>query len=148
MFRAPTIMAVRRIYVITVVVLAMLGALAGTAAGRLHGRPLTTVRGVIGSEKAPLFADPAVRRVFAAHGLRLDLDPRGSRQMDTTVDLSRYDFAFPSSEPLARALQQRRHVTGGYTPFSSPLAVAPFTPSGGPLAPPGLVQRPASRHCA
>src|SRR5262245_45195795 len=131
-------------YVITVVVLAMLGALVGTVAGRLHGRPLTTVRGVIGSEKAPLFADPEVQRVFAAHGLRLDLDPRGSRQMDTTVDLSRYDFAFPSSEPLAHALQQRRHVAGGYTPFSSPLAVATFTPIVDLLATQGLVKRTAS----
>src|SRR5262249_24124317 len=64
-----------------------------------------------------------------------------SRQMDTTVDLSRYDFAFPSSEPLAHALQQRRHVRGGYTPFSSPLAGATFTPIRDLLAAQGLVKR-------
>jgi hypothetical protein len=31
--------------------------------------PLTTVHGVIGSEKQPFFRDPAVAAVFARHGL-------------------------------------------------------------------------------
>jgi hypothetical protein len=138
---ALTIGAVKRAYLIAVVVLAVLGALAGTVAGRVHGRSLTTVRGVIGSEKGAFFADPAVQRVFAAHGLRLDLDPRGSRQMATTVDLSRYDFAFPSSEPAARALRQLRRVSTVYSPFSSPLAVATFTPIVDLLAAQGLARR-------
>jgi hypothetical protein len=138
---ALTIGAVKRGYVVAVVVLALLGALGGIVAGRLHGRTLTTVRGVIGSEKGGFFADPAVQRVFAAHGLRLDLDPRGSRQMAATVDLSRYDFAFPSSEPAAQALQQRRQVSTVYSPFSSPLAVATFSPIVDLLAAQGMVRR-------
>jgi hypothetical protein len=138
---ALTIGAVKRGYLVAVVVLALLGALGGTVAGRIHGRTLTTVRGVIGSEKGAFFADPAVQRVFADHGLRLDLDPRGSRQMATTVDLSRYDFAFPSSEPAARALQRRRQVSTVYSPFSSPLAVATFSSIVDLLAGQGMVRR-------
>ena len=57
---------------------------------------LTTVRGIIGSEKQPFFADPRVRRIFANHGLDVEVDTAGSRQIATTIDLTRYDFAFPS----------------------------------------------------
>jgi hypothetical protein len=138
---ALTIGAVKRGFLVAAVVLALLGALGGIVAGRIHARALTTVRGVIGSEKGGFFADPAVQRVFADHGLRLELDPRGSRQMATTVDLSRYDFAFPSSEPAAHALQQRRHVSTVYAPFSSPLAVATFSSIVDLLAAQGMVRR-------
>jgi hypothetical protein len=146
--RGPHHRAVKRVYLAAVVVLALLGALAGTVAARAHGRPLVAVRGVIGSEKGAFFADPAVRRVFATHGLRLDLDPRGSRQMATTVDLSRYDFAFPSSEPAARAVQQRRGVSAGFHPFASPLAVATFTPIVDLLAAQGVVRRTPAGYWA
>lgn len=54
---------------------------------------LAAVTGVIGSEKAPFFADQRVRDVFLANGLDIRVDPAGSRQIATTVRLDGYDFA-------------------------------------------------------
>lgn len=91
--------------------------------------PLTTVHGVVGSEKLPFFTDPRVVAAFAHDGLRVDVDAAGSRQIATSVDLTKYDFAFPSSEQSAeRILRQRPGSTTKYTPFSSPMAIATFTP--------------------
>jgi PBP1b-binding outer membrane lipoprotein LpoB len=49
----------------------------------------TVVRGVIGSEKQDFFADPQVVRAFAQHGLDVQVDPAGSRQIATSVELRR-----------------------------------------------------------
>jgi len=89
---------------------------------------LTTVRGIIGSEKQPFFADPRVRRIFANHGLDVEVDTAGSRQIATTIDLARYDFAFPSSSPAALKIQLERKISTEYAPFYSPMAIATFTP--------------------
>ncbi|RDI48896.1 three-helix bundle dimerization domain-containing protein [Nocardia mexicana] len=89
---------------------------------------LTTVGGVVGSEKAAFFTDPRVVDAFARNGLRVQVDPAGSRQIATTVDLGNYDFAFPSSTPAAERILRQRNVTARYTPFSSPMAIATFRP--------------------
>jgi hypothetical protein len=109
---------------------------------------LRTVRGVVGSEKAPFFADPRVREAFAEHGLRLETDPRGSREMATTVPLGRYDFAFPASEHAAARVRQARPATGSYAPFASPLAVATFTPIADLLTTAGAAGRAPAGHWA
>ncbi|MFD9698831.1 hypothetical protein [Lentzea sp. NPDC059081] len=90
--------------------------------------PLQTVRGVIGSEKLAFFADQRVKDVFARHGLAVEVDPAGSRQIATAVDLDRYDFAFPSSAPAAEKIQRDRKAARTYAPFSSPMVVATFDP--------------------
>src|SRR6266540_4165319 len=84
---------------------------------------LTTVRGVIGSEKQAFFTDQRVVDAFAKHGLKVEVDTAGSRQIATTVDLGKYEFAFPSSSPAAQKIQRDRKVTTVYTPFQSPMAV-------------------------
>jgi hypothetical protein len=89
---------------------------------------LATVRGVIGSEKLAFFADQRVRDAFARHGLDVQVDPAGSRQIATTVQLDRYDFAFPSSAPAAERIQQDRRAARTYAPFSSPMVIATFDP--------------------
>ncbi|WP_278262289.1 hypothetical protein [Nocardia sp. AG03] len=89
---------------------------------------LTVVRGVVGSEKVAFFQDENVVRVLAEHGVRVEVEPAGSRQIATTVDLSRYDFAFPSSSPAAERVQRQRGITTKYTPFSSPIAIATYRP--------------------
>ncbi|GAB2722985.1 three-helix bundle dimerization domain-containing protein [Nocardia thraciensis] len=89
---------------------------------------LTTVGGIVGSEKAAFFTDPRVVDAFARDGLRVQVDPAGSRQIATTVDLGNYDFAFPSSTPAAERILRQRNVTARYTPFSSPMAIATFRP--------------------
>jgi hypothetical protein len=86
------------------------------------------VRGVIGSEKAAFFRDQRVIDAFARHGLRVEVDTAGSRQIATTVDLAKYDFVFPSSSPAAQRIQRDRKIATGYPVFSSPMAVATFEP--------------------
>lgn len=89
---------------------------------------LTVVTGVIGSEKVPFFADERVREVFRVNGLDVRVDPAGSRQIATTVRLDDYDFAFPSSAPVADKVLATRPAARTYAPFSTPMAVATFTP--------------------
>lgn len=76
-------------------------------AGNASGQPLTMVRGVIGSEKQPFFNDPEVIRAFHNQGLDVKVDTAGSRQIATSVDLSRYDFAFPAGVPAAEKIKAR-----------------------------------------
>ncbi|MBP2704066.1 hypothetical protein JOL79_09620 [Microbispora sp. RL4-1S] len=101
---------------------------------------LVTVHGVIGSEKKPFFDDPGVRAAFARHGLRVEVDTAGSREIATSVDLSRYDFAFPSSVPAAEKIKQKRGATRVYSPFYSPMAIATFAPIADVLARAGVVR--------
>ncbi|MEI8409066.1 MULTISPECIES: three-helix bundle dimerization domain-containing protein [unclassified Kribbella] len=94
---------------------------------------LTTISGVIGSEKRAFFDDPDVQAALAKHGLAVKVDTAGSRQIATSVDLKNYEFAFPSSTVAAERIQQpsgnRPGVTGKtYAVFSSPMAIATFQP--------------------
>ncbi|MCU1640282.1 MAG: hypothetical protein JWN03_557 [Nocardia sp.] len=102
--------------------------------------PLTMLRGVVGSEKVAFFEDPKVADVLAKHGLRVQVDPAGSRQIATSVDLAKYDFAFPSSAAAAERIQRERGVSGKYTPFSSPMVIATFKPIADLLTQTGIVQ--------
>jgi hypothetical protein len=90
--------------------------------------PLTVVRGVIGSEKQPFFRDPEVAAAFARHGLDVQVDVAGSREIATRVDLDRYDFGFPAGIPAAERIRRQRKVTAFYQPFYTPMAVATFKP--------------------
>ena len=63
----------------------------------------------------------------------MNVDTAGSREIATSVDLSKYDFAFPSSSPAADRIQQpsedRAGVSGKkYAVFSSPMAIATYQP--------------------
>ena len=91
------------------------------------GTRLVVVRGVIGSEKQPFFQDPAVIAEFQSRGYDVQVDTAGSRQIATTVDLSKYDFAFPAGQPAALKIQQDHHARATYVPFYSPMAIATFT---------------------
>ena len=87
-----------------VVVAIIVSAGGGGGDGKPTDQPVTVDRGVIGSEKAPFFADRRVRAEFRKHGLSVVVDTAGSRSIATTVDLSQYDFAFPSGVPAAAAI--------------------------------------------
>ena len=91
------------------------------------GANVVTVHGVIGSEKLPFFQDQDVIAEFRAHGFDVQVDTAGSRQIATTVDLSKYDFAFPAGEPAAVKIQQDHHAKATYIPFFTPMAIATFT---------------------
>lgn len=101
---------------------------------------LTLVRGVIGSEKKPFFDDRRVQAVFAKHGLRVEVDTAGSRQIATAVDLKKYGFAFPSSAPAAEKIKNDQRASRTFAPFSSPMAIATFTPIVDVLTKAGVVR--------
>ena len=111
-----------------------------TASG---GSP-TVVHGVIGSEKAPFFADADVQVAFARHGYRVQVDTAGSREMVKTTDLSKYDFAFPAGAPQGQAIKQARHARAAYVPFFTPMAIATFTPIVDLLTRAGVVSKDAN----
>jgi ABC-type molybdate transport system substrate-binding protein len=71
-----------------IVAAVLIGRGAGSGTGHVtkDAKGLTIVTGVIGSEKAPFFADPEVKKEFAAHGLNVQVTTAGSRQIATTVD--------------------------------------------------------------
>ena len=110
------------------------------------GQGLTTVRGVIGSEKQAFFTDQRVVDAFARNGLKVEVDTAGSRQIATTVDLGKYAFAFPSSSPAAQKIQRDRKVTTVYTPFQSPMAIASFEPIVALLKANGVVHKGAGDY--
>ena len=89
-------------------------------------RNVVVVHGVIGSEKQPFFQDSAVIAEFHAQGYDVQVDTAGSRQIATTVDLSKYDFAFPAGEPAGIKIAQTRHAKATYVPFFTPMAIASF----------------------
>ena len=92
------------------------------------GKNLTLVTGVIGSEKAPFFADPEVQKIFRQHGLKVEVTTAGSRQIATTVNLKNVDFVFPSSAPAAVKIEQKTGKSTVFAPFYSPMAIATFKP--------------------
>lgn len=103
-------------------------AVALSVAGKFTPQRVTTVHGVIGSEKQPFFNDPEVQAVFQRNGLDVQVDTAGSRQIATTVDLSRYDFAFPAGVPAAQKITTDKKAAATYVPFFTPMAIATFKP--------------------
>lgn len=102
---------------------------------------LALVRGVVGSEKMSFFQDPKVAEVLARNGVKVEVDAAGSREIATSVDLGKYEFAFPSSEQAAERIQRQRNVSAKYIPFSSPMAIATFKPIADLLAKSGVVHQ-------
>ncbi|WP_227999820.1 three-helix bundle dimerization domain-containing protein [Nocardia australiensis] len=100
---------------------------------------LTTLHGVVGSEKMAFFNDPEVIDTLAHNGVKVEVDPAGSRQIATSIDLGTYDFAFPSSGPAAERIQRARNISAKYTPFSSPMAIATFQPIADLLTTAGII---------
>ncbi|MFZ4718725.1 MAG: hypothetical protein ACOYMR_04835, partial [Ilumatobacteraceae bacterium] len=101
---------------------------------------ITVVRGVIGSEKKPFFDDPRVQAAFRTAGYEVQVDTAGSRQIATTVDLSKYDFAFPAGTPQAQKIKVDNKAATVYVPFSTPMAIASFEPIAKILATAGVAK--------
>lgn len=120
--------AVLAVGVVLAVVLGSRGTQGSSVAGSGSEGSLQVARGVIGSEKKPYFDDPRVKAAFAAKGYDVQVDTAGSRQIATSVDLTKYDFAFPGSVPAADRIRRDRKVAATYSPFFSPMAIATFRP--------------------
>ncbi len=99
-----------------------------TAAPTIDPANLVTVTGVIGSEKSNFFKDPRVIDELAKQGYVVNVSTAGSRDIATTVDLSKYDFAFPSSASAAKKIQEKLNTTKAYSPFYSPMAIFTWEP--------------------
>jgi hypothetical protein len=109
----------------------VLGAIVISVRGRASDgttQQLTTVKGVIGSEKQPFFSDPEVIKVFHNHGLEVKVDTAGSRTIATSFDLSHYDFAFPAGNSPAQKIQRDHKINTSYSPFYTPMVIASFHP--------------------
>jgi hypothetical protein len=103
-------------------------------------KSLVVVRGVIGSEKKPFFDDPRVKAAFRKAGFDVQVDTAGSRQIATTVDLSKYDFAFPAGTSQAQKIKADRKAATIYVPFSTPMTIATFEPIAKILAGAGVAK--------
>jgi hypothetical protein len=97
-----------------------------------------TVTALIGTEKRNYFADPRVQRRLAELGFVVDMDTAASRDMAASRDLKNYDFAFPSSAPVAEKIIRATKPAGVSSPFYSPIAVATFQPIVDALRPVGV----------
>lgn len=120
----------RRTLSVGLAVLLALGVIAAIVVsitgGQSKDADLTEVRGVIGSEKQPFFRDPAVVKAFAARGLKVAVDTAGSRDIASSTDLSKYDFAFPAGAQAAPPIKRRLKATRQYGPFQTPMVIATF----------------------
>ena len=127
--RAPHLIGIGLLVIgIVAVLVVQLTGLGRGGAGGLGG--LVQVRGVVGSEKAAFFQDPAVREVFAEHGYEVTVSKSGSWRMATLEGVTDHDFAFPASEIAAQniATTHPGAVVSQHKPFFSPLAIATFEP--------------------
>jgi len=86
------------------------------------------VRGISGSEKEPFFRDPEVAAAFARHGLQVQVDYAGSRQIATLPNLAQYDFAFPAGVPAAEKISRELEAVGRREAFYTPMTIATVRP--------------------
>src|SRR5260370_13599613 len=119
-----------RVLGLSLAALLAVGVLVAMAASAVLGHhtpaaSLIRVRGVIGSEKQPYFQDADVIKVFHDHGYDVQVDVAGSRQIATTVDLSKYDFAFPAGVPQANKIKADHNAQPTYSPFYTPTPIPP-----------------------
>ncbi|MEV6298990.1 hypothetical protein AB0M02_06250 [Actinoplanes sp. NPDC051861] len=142
--------ALLRVVAVSVAVVLILAVVWQVVRGRDDGdasagcaSKVTDVRGIVGSEKEPFLRDPRVTEIFACAGLRMRVDPDGSRDMAARLDTggAGYDFAFPSSTPTAEKIMEKLKVAESYRPFSSVMGVATFKPTVEVLRAAGVVQK-------
>jgi len=105
---------------------------------------LRVVHGVIGSEKQPFFDDPKVKAAFRKAGFDVEVDTAGSQAMATSIDLSKYDFAFPAGTPAAIKIQKSHKISQTYVPFFTPMAVASFKSIANLLSSAGVAHQTAN----
>jgi hypothetical protein len=118
---------VRRTISIVVAVVLAIGVVATivVSADRSEKRA-TVVRGVVDAESRAFFDDARVKNALERHHYDVKFDTVDDRAMTSTLDLSRYDFAFTSGTPVAEKISAERGVAQSYVPFVSPMAFATF----------------------
>ncbi|WP_424186333.1 hypothetical protein ACOBQX_00580 [Actinokineospora sp. G85] len=83
------------------------------------------------ASKEDFFNDAVVRRVLLEHGVQVHLTATGSREV-ATGDLDGYDFVFPSGQPAALLIKQRRtdehKFVKPHKPFFTPVVLGTYRP--------------------
>ena len=116
----------RRTTIVFVVIVGVAAAIALFA--RFGPGKTTPVTGLIGSEKAPLFADLRVQKALARHGLVVTVQKAGSREIASRSDLKSFDFAFPAGVPAAEKIQRELGISKSHNPFFTPMVIASWRP--------------------
>ena len=88
---------------------------------------VVTLQGLIGSEKAPFFADQRVKDALLKGGFIVNVQTAGSRQI-AQADLSKQDFAFPAGIPAGSKIKADHAGSTAYQPFYTPMAIATWKP--------------------
>lgn len=105
-----------------------------------------TLRGMIGSEKEPFFADPRVQERLKSHGLSVQVDKVGSRAISERYDPKAYDFGFPSSSPSGKKLQLAAKSKEVFTPFYTPIVFASWRPIAEILVANGIAKKTGAHY--
>lgn len=109
---------------------------------------LEQIKGVSGSEKLPFFQDERTIAALAEapYHLQAQVEKAGSRQIATSFDLERYDFAFPAGIPAAEKIMRERHTTRSFQPFFTPMAIASWKPIAEILMANGIVAQRSNAY--
>ena len=122
-------LAPRRIAALGLALLLIVGvtyAIVSSIASRLAPTDVS-IHGLIGSEKAPFFADPRVVKALDRGGFVVTIATAGSRQI-ASMDLKSEGFAFPAGGPAAEKIRRERSGTSAVVPFFTPMAIASWRP--------------------
>jgi len=113
----------RRLAAIALAVLLIIGVGYGilSSAREALGPTAVTLHGLIGSEKAPFFADARVAAALKRGGFIVNVGTAGSRQI-AGADLSKEDFAFPAGVPAAEKIRRDHAGAKAVVPFYTPMA--------------------------
>jgi len=98
-----------------------------SSARQALGPEAVQVQGLIGSEKAPFFADPRVVKALERGGFIVNVRTAGSRQI-ANADLSEQGFVFPAGVPSAEKIRLDNPGSRASVPFYTPMAIASWRP--------------------
>ena len=101
---------------------------AASTATRIERDKQVTLRGLIGSEKEPFFADARVQKALAAQGITVTVEKAGSRAIAGRYDAAKFDFGFPSGAPAAQQLRSLSKASNVFNPFYTPIVFASWRP--------------------
>jgi hypothetical protein len=108
--------------------------------------PRVTLRVVSGSEKVPLLKDERLAKVLDRHGITLQVQKAGSREIAGLADLKSYDVAFPAGQPAAEKIRRSTAAKTSATAFSTPMVIASFKPIAEVLVEAGIVRQEAGAY--
>lgn len=113
--------------------LLVVSALAAIAFVSFSNRQVTTVSGLIGSEKQAFFDDIEVQQILKdKHNIEVEYEKVGSRRIATTGgakgSVDKYNFAFPAGTPAAQKIKRDYKPKQSYRVFFTPMVVASWQP--------------------